>query len=243
MVGYFFEVKNLQHRFSRTELLIGNEGLEKLKKSELILKNDEFYIKDYTLDKYENYFEKFNKYKNRGVFRTFVTNIMYVVQHNKLCVLSDNDEKKYIKSFKSISSLKNEFDKIKGLFDFVFSPKLLKHSSPNICSKYFNKNYLISLMFFFSDKYEKYVDDNLFQDKLRKMIIDSAKNCKDEIGGDNKYTSLKSIYNMLEEEFEKLVEENQPDTKDDNFEILIKMHKSSNPTKTTTPAKNIKRKK
>jgi tRNA A37 threonylcarbamoyladenosine dehydratase len=30
-------VKNLQHRFSRTELLIGNEGLEKLKKSKVAI--------------------------------------------------------------------------------------------------------------------------------------------------------------------------------------------------------------
>jgi len=33
MVGYFFEVRNLQHWFSRTQLLLGSEGIDKLRKS------------------------------------------------------------------------------------------------------------------------------------------------------------------------------------------------------------------
>ncbi|ARF10124.1 hypothetical protein Hokovirus_1_3 [Hokovirus HKV1] len=45
--SYFYD----SHEFKKYV----NKLSQKLKKSELILKNDEFYIKDYTLDKYENY--------------------------------------------------------------------------------------------------------------------------------------------------------------------------------------------
>ncbi len=140
-------------------------------------------------------FSRYPKFHERGKLNTIITNLIFIIDKNKLCSLTLANRQKYIKTFNTVDEFKKKFNVIEKLVTIVFDKELLNHQSVRIQN--INKNYLFALSHFIHNTYPDLKINKAEKENLRKNIHYSSAVSKEKIGASSTADNFSKIYSII----------------------------------------------